>query len=889
MKISLPLLLLLSLLLLTVQGLKYEVDDSKIFPVATSNSFTYGLTRITVLTSNLFRLEESKSGVFEDRPSLAFQGRDQVVEDLQVKEEANVITMTTNSVQLTMDPNLGLPSILITSISPKSAFSTWKFGDSNKNQLPGTIRTLDQTGPISLYCDDIVDIDPPQGESYHCTMGLFSSSGDAVSVDDVDTPLVDPVTGFWSEEGSADSVDTYVFTHGLDFKQALADYKRVGGAMPIPPRHSLGIWFTRWINYNGFDVDNIVKEYAERSLPLDIFVLDMNWHKKNDWTGYTFDDRLFPYGGGEVINPLKDKLGIKFGANIHDDDGIGFFEKSYEAMASAVNFDTSNNDTVPFMSCSSPDYAYALEDAVLQPLEKEDGIGFWWIDWQQGPTEGGCLGDKYNPTIQLSKLRITDNIRRGEEERSMILARWGGLGNHRYQVGFSGDVDQVTWDRLAYQPYFSATAANVGFGLWSHDLVGPNKEDTELFLRWLQWGAFSSIFRTHDRGMSSGGCADNDSGCNLLHIWDLPQPQFQIARDFLQLRSSLMPYIYSATRTMHDSLLSFLRPMYLDFPAESDAYDACAPDGSMSQFMFGDDMFVAPVVNPADETTNLATKTVWVPPGKWVDVNLGTVMEGPANVDVTASLAETPRFVKQSSVISSKPLTTGAQFATANDPFSNLIFNVYPSSTGASSGSAHVYEDDGQTNAYFNSNDYVKLDFKYDISDEGEISAKLDTTGSYDGAPSTRNVMVKVWNCPFIASSNVHYNANELSCTFSLDESSDIKFTFGSDLSGIKGIISRANAAKSLLDEAQEAPGSMTGGQVHSAYLTKVASLGSILSHAIGVNDFSIFDDAVANAWDLLDLAKSEIDDLKKEKEDDEGSSDATINRIVQARALLEF
>ena len=279
--------------------------------------------------------------------------------------------------------------------------------------------------------------------------------------------------------------------------------------------------------------------------------------------------RLFPFGGGEVLNPLKEKLGLKFGANIHDDDGIGPFETSYEAMAKAVNFDVSNNDTVPFMSCSSPDYAYALEDEVLQPLQKEDGIDFWWIDWQQGPTEGGCLGDKYNPTIQLNKLRITDNIRRGEDDRSMILARWGGMGNHRYQVGFSGDVDQVTWDRLAYQPYFSSTAANVGFGLWSHDLVGPNKQDSELFLRWLQWGSFSSIFRTHDRGMSSGGCADGDDGCNLLHIWDLPQDQFQMARSSLQLRSSLMPYIYTATRVMHDSLLSFLRPMYIDFSAEA--------------------------------------------------------------------------------------------------------------------------------------------------------------------------------------------------------------------------------------------------------------------------------------------------------------------------------
>lgn len=80
----------------------------------------------------------------------------------------------------------------------------------------------------------------------------------------------------------------------------------------------------------------------------------------------------------------------------------------------------------------------------------------------------------------------------------MVLARFGGLGNHRYQVGFSGDVKTLSWANLAYQPYFSSTASNVGFGFWSHDIVGPGS-DHELYLRWLQWGCVSGIMRNHDR------------------------------------------------------------------------------------------------------------------------------------------------------------------------------------------------------------------------------------------------------------------------------------------------------------------------------------------------------------------------------------------------------
>ena len=115
-------------------------------------------------------------------------------------------------------------------------------------------------------------------------------------------------------------------------------------------------------------------------------------------------------------------------------------------------------------------------------------------------------------------VRGTDNLRRGSTARDVILARFGGLGSHRYQVGFSGDVAGLTWDNLAFQPYFSSTASNVAFGFWSHDIEGPSN-DIEMFVRWVQWGAFSGAFRSHERGMSAGGCADtNPPSCSLVEV-----------------------------------------------------------------------------------------------------------------------------------------------------------------------------------------------------------------------------------------------------------------------------------------------------------------------------------------------------------------------------------
>ena len=154
--------------------------------------------------------------------------------------------------------------------------------------------------------------------------------------------------------------------------------------------------------------------------------------------------------------------GLLLAANLHDDVGIGTWENKYEYMRALMG--TANGTNVPFTMCTNTTYTFGVEDVVLGELESAriggaaagGGMDFWWIDWQQGGDHGGCAGLKQNPTIWTNKIRCTDAARRAATTRgtaaaaarraaapppptgrNMVLARWGGMGSHRYQVGFA--------------------------------------------------------------------------------------------------------------------------------------------------------------------------------------------------------------------------------------------------------------------------------------------------------------------------------------------------------------------------------------------------------------------------------------------------------------------
>ena len=90
----------------------------------------------------------------------------------------------------------------------------------------------------------------------------------------------------------------------------------MGGPIAMVPKQALGLWWTRWFDFNNWDVLKIVDDYESRGLPLDVFVLDMDWHMKNGWTGWTFDKQLFPYPE-DTLGYLKSR-GLLTAANLHD-------------------------------------------------------------------------------------------------------------------------------------------------------------------------------------------------------------------------------------------------------------------------------------------------------------------------------------------------------------------------------------------------------------------------------------------------------------------------------------------------------------------------------------------------------------------------------------------
>lgn len=127
----------------------------------------------------------------------------------------------------------------------------------------------------------------------------------------------------------------------------------------------------------------------------------------------------------------------------------------------------------------------------------------------------------------------------------MIYHRWGGLGSHRYQLGFSGDTYD-TWDVLAFLPYFTATASNVGYGYWGHDIGGhmqmvKRPTEAEMMTRWIQYGVFTPIFKTHS----------NNSSRMERRIWAFPN-HYEYMKDAIELRYALSPYIYDMARKAYD-------------------------------------------------------------------------------------------------------------------------------------------------------------------------------------------------------------------------------------------------------------------------------------------------------------------------------------------------
>ncbi len=626
--------------------------------------------RFTVLTSQLLRLEWSEDGRFEDRPSLVFINRLLPVPSFKKSSEGEWLILETDKLRLKYRKGSGKFSTenLEIAFNLNGRSLLWRPGTPDTGNLKGTIRTLDGV----------------KGET-ELERGLLSRDG-WVLIDDSNRPLFDDSDWPWViPRPKGPRQDWYFFGYGHEYNRALADFVTVAGRIPMPPRFAFGAWWSRYWAYTDVELKELVHEFEAHDVPLDVLVVDMDWHQTFKlrwakqprdqagqplgWTGYTWDRNYFPDPEG-FLQWCKDK-GLKVTLNLHPASGIQPHEEKYPEMARAMGIDPGTKRYVPF-DIVDKKFASNFLNIVLRPLEKQ-GVDFWWLDWQQWSS---TRIPGVTPTWWLNYVFFTDMERQGRM-RPLIMHRWGGLGNHRYQIGFSGDAF-TEWETLDFESYFTATAANVGFGYWSHDIGGhqPGPITPELYTRWIQFGAFSPILRTHTTKHPEAE----------RRIWAYPNEYASVMREAFLLRYSLLPYIYTAAREAYDHGISICHPMYYDYPEAEEAYKF------RSQYMFGGEMFVAPIASPLDTTNMLAAKSVWIPPGEWIEWYSGTRLRGPKVVERRFALDEIPIYVKAGSIIPMQPKMKN----TSEKPLESMILTIFPGESGI----AQVYDDDGISSGY---------------------------------------------------------------------------------------------------------------------------------------------------------------------------------------------
>jgi alpha-glucosidase (family GH31 glycosyl hydrolase) len=614
--------------------------------------------RFTVLTNRLVRMEYSPVEEFEDHPSQVFWYRRQPLPAFETRQSPSHLEIETEELRLTYQITAqGFTPATLTALV-KSTNQTWHYGDPfwRSDNLYGTARTLDEAAGS-------VRLEP----------GLVGRAGWAV-VDDSHS-LVFNESGWLESRRHVDNIDLYFFGYGHDYPGALGAFSLVAGEAPLVPRYILGNWWSRYWAYTQDELLDLMQQFQEHHVPLSVCIIDMDWHitdtgnRSSGWTGYTWNRALIPDPQG-LIDHLH-ALGLRTALNLHPADGVYPHEEQYPLFAQWMGLDPALEQPIPF-DCADPRFIQAYFDLLHHPLEAQ-GIDFWWLDWQQGASSRLAGMD---PLWWLNHLHFYDLGRDGLK-RPIIFSRWGGLGNHRYPIGFSGDT-VVGWEALSNQPAFTATAANVGYGWWSHDIGGHmgGVEDDELYTRWVQYGVFSPILRLHSTNVRF----------HERRPWQRGPAAAQVASQAMRLRHSLIPYIYSMAWRHHTTSLPLVTPMYYSHPENPAAYEA------PQQYWFGSELVAAPFTAPAHPETGLARQAVWFPPGEWFDFFNGEHLTGDCWRTIYGNLGDIPVYARAGAIL---PLAPEAGWGGVDNP-EELDVLVFPGAENR----IELVEDDGLTTGY---------------------------------------------------------------------------------------------------------------------------------------------------------------------------------------------
>ena len=671
-------------------GAQFTLDTKR--AKANKNNIIQGPNyRFTVLTERLIRLEYNDNGHFVDDPTELVLYRDLKTPEFNLKEDTNFIVITTKYFKLTYIKG---KSFLGGKANPAANLKV-ELLNTDRYWYYGHLEVRNFGLPNSSLAKGGL-----KGK------GLYSAEGMA-SIDDTSSLI-------FHEDGTTSvnnelRVDTYLFMYNKDFEAALKDYYQITGFPALIPRYALGNWWSSNDNYDDLQLKTLIDNFERNNIPLSIVVLDKDWHKriklkdKHLRTGFTFNDKYFT-NPKAMIDYLHSK-NIRIGLSIDPTSGLYNIDTYYNEALKYIQTDKSGK--IPY-NVLDPKFVDVYFKLFIHPLDAL-GVDFYWLDLENE--------QNINELTLLKHYHFYD-MQRNFKRRPLLLSEEKTIAPHRYPVLYSGKTE-VSWSTLRKIPFYNNNSFNNGAPFVAHDVSGYFKgtEDNELYLRSIQLGVFSPILKF---GVDKGKYYKREPW-----RWDIKT--YTIAKDYLNLRHKLIPYIYSEAYKYHKFGDQLIKPLYYLKP---NFYDDVL---YRNEYFFGSSLLIAPIITQKDEVMNRVVHNFYLPEGTWYDYVTGKKFPGGKNYINFFRDEDYPVFAKSGAII---PLSNNQNLNDTTSPV-DMEINIFP----GQSNSYTLFEDDGESDLY--RKDYyllTQIDYTYMPNNYSVVIRAID--GKSGIVPDKRNYKI---------------------------------------------------------------------------------------------------------------------------------------------------
>lgn len=444
----------------------------------------------------------------------------------------------------------------------------------------------------------------------------------------------------------------YLVIAGDTPAEIIGEYMHFTGLPPMMPEYGLGFWQCKLRYGSQVELLNVARKYKELGIPLDVIVCDFfHWPNEGD---YCFEPSLWP-NPAEMCKEL-DEMGIRLMVSVwptisqRSENYNEMLEKGYLTQSErGVRTMMNMGNYVTFFDATNPD----ARDYVWEKIKKnywDQGAKLYWLDVAEPEYQtydydlyryqmGGDLevGNVY-PKLYLKMFYDGMSENGDDNPVSLIRSAWAGSAKYGGLV-WSGDIES-SFECFKRQVSAGLNMAVAGIPWWTTDISGFHGGNgeyplfRELFARWFAYACFCPVMRLHgnrQNGHPIPGSHISSGGDN--EIWSFGDVIYGICKKYITLREELRPYIRQQMLMAHENGTPVMRPMFYDFPKDKKCWEID------TQYMFGPDYLVSPVTD-----AGVTEKIVYLPAGKWKNIDTGEVYEGGCEVTAPAPIDVIPVF-----------------------------------------------------------------------------------------------------------------------------------------------------------------------------------------------------------------------------------------------------